>query len=262
MVALRGNELIRFHSASPGTILGTATHHRPAARRAARRHRHAPGRRPALWRRQHQPALPVEPDHRRGDRRSVPSSRRCCPARASAWTSTRWSIACASSATPSRTSASTRTTAPSPASTRRSIRPATVTGVAYSNNVDGAATTLLYDIDAATDQLLRQGNPSANTGALIAVGPLGVNTSIDVAFDISPLDNTAFAALNVGGVSGLYTINLVDRRGHADRHDRHRHGDQRPDGDAAGLSVRRRRRRAPSSTPTCCSPTRPPRRCR
>ena len=29
--------------------------HRPAARRAARRHRHAPGRRPALWRRQHQP---------------------------------------------------------------------------------------------------------------------------------------------------------------------------------------------------------------
>ena len=105
--------------------------HRPAARRAAGRHRHAPGRRPALWRRQHQPALPVEPDHRRGhpDRSRLPDA--AVRARASAWTSTRWSIASASSATPSRTSASTRTTAPSPASTRRSTRPATVTGAAY-----------------------------------------------------------------------------------------------------------------------------------
>ena len=67
---------------------------------------------------------------------------------------------------------------------------------------------VLYDIDAATDQLLRQGT-RRTAATLTAVGPLGVNTSIDVAFDISPLDNTAFAALNVGGVAGLYTINLV-----------------------------------------------------
>lgn len=85
----------------------------------------------------------------------------------------------------------------------------TVAGAAYANNVDGAATTVLYDIDAATDQLMRQGSPSPNDGTLIAVGPLGVDTSADVAFDVSPLDNTAFAALTVGGVSGLYTIDLA-----------------------------------------------------
>ena len=181
--------------------------HRAAAGGDARRHRHAPGRRPALWRRQHQPSLPVEPDHRRRDARSARSSRRCCPAPASAWTSTPWSIACASSATPSRTSASTRTTAPSPASTRRSIRRARSSAAAYLNNVDGTGSTVLYDIDAASDQLLIQNPP--NGGVLTAVGSLGVNTSTDVAFDISPLDNTAFAALNVGGVAGLYTINLV-----------------------------------------------------
>jgi hypothetical protein len=82
----------------------------------------------------------------------------------------------------------------------------TVAGVAYTNNVDGAASTVLYDIDAATDQLLIQSPP--NNGLLTVVGPLGVDTSSVVAFDISPLDNTAFAALNVGGVSRLYMINL------------------------------------------------------
>ena len=83
----------------------------------------------------------------------------------------------------------------------------TVVAAAYLNNVDGTGSTVLYDIDAASDQLLIQNPP--NNGVLTAVGPLGVNTSTDVAFDISPLDNTAFAALNVGGVAGLYTINLV-----------------------------------------------------
>ena len=82
-----------------------------------------------------------------------------------------------------------------------------VAGVAYTNNVDGAGATVLYDIDATTDQLLLQNPP--NNGTLVPVGALGVNASSDLAFDISPLDNTAFAALNVGGVSGLYTINLA-----------------------------------------------------
>jgi hypothetical protein len=85
----------------------------------------------------------------------------------------------------------------------------TVTAAAYSNNVDGVSTTVLYDIDAGTDQLLIQGNPSPNTGVVTAVGSLGVNTSTDIGFDISPLDGTAFAALNVAGVAGLYTVNLT-----------------------------------------------------
>jgi hypothetical protein len=59
-----------------------------------------------------------------------------------------------------------------------------VAAAAYTNNVDGAGSTLLYDIDATTDVLMRQGNPSPNDGTLTAVGALGVNTSTDAAFDI------------------------------------------------------------------------------
>jgi hypothetical protein len=40
------------------------------------------------------------------------------------------------------------------------------------------------------------------------LNPLGLSPGA-IAFDISPFDNTAFAALNVGGVAGLYTINLA-----------------------------------------------------
>jgi hypothetical protein len=82
----------------------------------------------------------------------------------------------------------------------------TVVGAAYVNNVDGTAVTTLYDLDSATDQLLIQAPP--NNGTLTLVGPLGVDTSSDVGFDVSPLDNVAFAALSVGGVSSLYTIEL------------------------------------------------------
>ncbi len=81
-----------------------------------------------------------------------------------------------------------------------------VVGAAYINNVDGTAVTTLYDLDSATDQLLIQAPP--NNGTLTLVGPLGVDTSSDVGFDVSPLDNVAFAALSVGGVSSLYTIEL------------------------------------------------------
>ena len=88
-----------------------------------------------------------------------------------------------------------------------------VTGAAYTNNVAGATQTTLFDIDAATDNLVRQGGvngtPSPNLGVLTTVGPLGVNTTSVLGFDISSMDGTAFAALNVGGISRLYTINLA-----------------------------------------------------
>jgi hypothetical protein len=42
------------------------------------------------------------------------------------------------------------------------------------------------------------------------------------AFDISPYDDAGFAALVVGGVSGLYHDQPADRRGPPDRADRHR----------------------------------------
>jgi hypothetical protein len=82
----------------------------------------------------------------------------------------------------------------------------TVTGAAYLNNVDGTTVTTLFDIDGATDQLFIQNPP--NNGTLVPVGSLGVDATADVAFDISPLDNAGFAALTVGGVTGLYAINL------------------------------------------------------
>jgi len=82
-----------------------------------------------------------------------------------------------------------------------------VTASAYTNNFAGATTTILYDIDTGTDRLLRQ--EPANAGTLVDVGPLGVDASGVNGFDISARDNTAFAALTVGGTQGLYTINLT-----------------------------------------------------
>ncbi len=41
-----------------------------------------------------------------------------------------------------------------------------------------------------------------------AVGPLGVDTSAAIGFDISPFDNAGFAVLTVGGVPSLYGIDL------------------------------------------------------
>ena len=93
-----------------------------------------------------------------------------------------------------------------------------VVGAAYSNNVAGALQTTLYDIDSVLDQLFTQGGlnippgtPSPNTGQLLPVGALGVNTSDLVGFDISGSTGLAFASLTppTGAGSSLYTINLA-----------------------------------------------------
>ncbi len=89
-----------------------------------------------------------------------------------------------------------------------------VVAAAYTNSFAGATSTTLFDIDSNTDQLFIQGgNPvppgaSPNLGTLTLVGNLGFDTSNVVGFDIAPGTGTAFAALTVGGTSGLYTINL------------------------------------------------------
>lgn len=82
-----------------------------------------------------------------------------------------------------------------------------VVASAYTNSVAGATTTTLYNIDSARDVLVTQNPP--NNGTLNTVGALGVDTSDAVGFDIAPNGNTAFAALTVGGVSQLYTVNLM-----------------------------------------------------
>src|SRR5258706_2081758 len=88
---------------------------------------------------------------------------------------------------------------------------AVIAGAAYDRNTVGASKATLYAIDSATDQLVRiggvDGNPSPNGGVVTAVGPLGVGTTSDVGFDISPT-GTAFASLSSASASSLYTINL------------------------------------------------------
>ncbi len=86
------------------------------------------------------------------------------------------------------------------------VRP-NVVGSAYTNNSAKATATVLYDIDSNLDILAIQNPP--NAGTLNTVGPLGVDTSGNVGFDISGASGQAYAMLAVGGITGLYTIDLV-----------------------------------------------------
>ena len=90
-----------------------------------------------------------------------------------------------------------------------------MTAVAYDRNFAGTTLTTLFGIDRGSNRLVRiggvDGNPSPNLGAVTSVGSLGVvvDGATDAAFDISGATGTAYAALFVGGVARLYTINLV-----------------------------------------------------
>lgn len=88
------------------------------------------------------------------------------------------------------------------------LSPATaITAAAYTNNMAGAMTTTLFDIDSGSGALVRQDPP--NAGGIQMVGPLGVTVDDVNGFDISALDGTAFAALTVAGTASLYTVNLT-----------------------------------------------------
>jgi hypothetical protein len=81
-----------------------------------------------------------------------------------------------------------------------------VTAAAYTMNRAGAATTVLFDIDVATDKLYKQDPP--NDGKLIEVGAIGFDVEQAGDFDISPDGTVALAALKTGGKTNLYSINL------------------------------------------------------
>jgi hypothetical protein len=90
-----------------------------------------------------------------------------------------------------------------------------IVGAAYDRNVAGATLTTLFGIDAANNTLVRQGGvnglPSANGGVITTLGPLGLTVaSPNIGFDIDGVEGTAFASLqNLGNnLFGLYTINL------------------------------------------------------
>jgi hypothetical protein len=79
-------------------------------------------------------------------------------------------------------------------------------GSAYRNAFSGAAVTELYGIDSNADALVTQDPP--NAGTLNTDGPLGVDTTDQVGFDISGLTAQAYASLTTVAVTNLYTINL------------------------------------------------------
>ena len=81
-----------------------------------------------------------------------------------------------------------------------------VTAAAYANNRPGVATTRLFDLDAELDVLALQEPP--NDGALMTIGPLGVDVAPRAGFDIvtdATGTDRAFAAW--GGT--LYAVDLA-----------------------------------------------------
>lgn len=84
-----------------------------------------------------------------------------------------------------------------------------VSASAYTNNVAGATTTQLFNLDTGMNLLTFQ--PSPNNGVLTTVGPLGINTTDETGFDVSGATGVAYAVLTPSAPrsSNLYTINLT-----------------------------------------------------
>src|SRR5450830_885585 len=85
-----------------------------------------------------------------------------------------------------------------------------VAAAAYTNSVAGATSTMLFDLDSASDVLALQNPP--NDGTLANVGALGVDSAGDGGFDIAGGANgLVLAALRTaaGGASTLYRIDLA-----------------------------------------------------
>jgi hypothetical protein len=78
-----------------------------------------------------------------------------------------------------------------------------VVAAAYTNNVDGAASTTLYVLDSSLDVLATQIPP--NGGVLNTVGTLNVNLLNTAGFDISGRSGLAY--LTAGNT--LWTVNLT-----------------------------------------------------
>ena len=73
-----------------------------------------------------------------------------------------------------------------------------MTAAAYTNNVAGATSTALYDLDTRRDLLVQQNPP--NAGTLVTVGSLRLPVGSVAGFDIVTAGgtDTAYAALTFG----------------------------------------------------------------
>jgi hypothetical protein len=100
------------------------------------------------------------------------------------------------------------------AATDGSLNPGTpmVVGAAYTNSVAGAGSTALFDIDMASQKLVKQTPP--NNGTLAEVGSLGVMATGDAGFDISADSKVALASLTVNNKNSLYYIDTTSGKAH------------------------------------------------
>lgn len=85
-----------------------------------------------------------------------------------------------------------------------------ITSIAYTNNVAGASTTDLYDIDVNTKKLYKQTPP--NDGTLSEVGTINVNFTGKGGFDINADNSIALATLTVDNKVQLYSISTTDAK--------------------------------------------------
>jgi hypothetical protein len=82
-----------------------------------------------------------------------------------------------------------------------------ISAAAYTNSFAGTTTTTLFVIDAANGTLYTQNPP--NNGTLASPVALGLAATLVSGFDIDARNNTGYAVMTVGGVRGLYTLNLA-----------------------------------------------------
>lgn len=85
-----------------------------------------------------------------------------------------------------------------------------VADIAYDRSIVGTVATTAFAVDYSADRLYRLGgvdgsSPGPNSGQLTEVGPLGVDLTNAMRFDISPTSGTAY----VSHFFALYTANLA-----------------------------------------------------
>jgi hypothetical protein len=81
-----------------------------------------------------------------------------------------------------------------------------INAAAYTNAFAGTASTTLFVIDAVNSTLYTQNPP--NNGTLALPVPLGASATVVGGFDIDARNNKGYAVMTVGGVRGLYAVNL------------------------------------------------------
>ncbi len=91
-----------------------------------------------------------------------------------------------------------------------------IAGAAYTYNKLNDKLTTNYALDIGRGWLVTQGSiegrepvVSPNTGRIVDVGPLGIGSVDDAAFDIADVANTALAALRQDGRTRLYAVDLA-----------------------------------------------------